>query len=75
MKRIRLNEARLQKLYNDVTEEVVKERICSLRGGYSWNGTTNNRDDRLGKLQDAIGEAAIRSILEPIQRRPKGNRK
>ncbi len=68
-KRIRLSENRLQKLYNDVAEEVTKARIRSLRGGGNWHCGANDRDNRLYDLQLAAADAAVRSLGEPVDYR------
>jgi hypothetical protein len=68
-KRIVLSENRLQKLANDVAEEVMKVRINSLRNRHDWNVGPNNRDKRLFELEMAVAGAAIRSVGEPIKKR------
>ena len=72
-KRIVLSENRLQKLYNDVAEEVMKARIDSMRERKSWNLGKNDRDNRLYDLQLAVAEAAVRSVSEPIDFRLPNN--
>lgn len=67
-RRIVLSEERLQKLYNDVVEVVLNERIVNLRGGRNWDNNKNYRDTNLAGLQDKVGAAAIQSIQEPVSK-------
>lgn len=68
-KRITLSENRLQKLYNDVAEEVTKARIDSFRNRAGWGIGPNGRDNRLYDLEIAVAEAALRSVSERIEKR------
>lgn len=59
-KRITLSEKRKQKLYNDVTEVVMKERLANLKGKGVYD--KEDIDDLLFRIQQAIGNEALKSI-------------
>lgn len=69
-KTVRLSENRKQKLYNDVTEVVMKERI-KVGGGKFEIYNRREVDDLLSEIQHKVGDAAIQSLNQNLNQHNK----
>lgn len=63
-KRIRLTEKRKQKLYNDVTEVVMQERLKNIKSKGIYD--KEDIDELLFRIQQKVGTEALKSIEAPL---------